>query len=201
MKKVALLSEFYLAKPYNPLIMILCFWAFWPGLMFVVAAVFESRKVYLGKGQSRMFFPGDFMLGIGVVMLIGINAKYNVDWAFFHNKYYWIITAIVHLAIAIAIRTPDIARYPKGSRNSPTKIAHDFCGYFVCFWLLASIGLPQLFWAFCAGGFAVCAKEWIVFAFAAAFFIAMTIWDVTHMPTRETLLLMHPDKYQPIWKK
>ena len=169
--------------------------------MFIVAAIFESRRVYLGKGQSRMFFPGDFALGIGVVMLIGMNARYRVDWSFFHDKFYWITTAIIHFVIAMVIRMPDIARYPKGSRNSPTKIAHDFCGYFVCFWLLVAIGLPQLIWAICRGGFAICAKEWIIFALAAAFFIVMTVWDIAHLPSSEALLLMHPDKYRPCWKK
>lgn len=194
-------TDFYLANTINPVLMILIYWLFWPGLMFLVAAVFESRKVHLGKGQSRMFFPGDFMLGIIIVMIIGMHAKNPVGYIAIHLPFYWMAGAIFHGLIAFAIRTLDIARYPPGSRNSPTKLIHDFCGYFFCAWLIAGLGLPQLSWCIKTSSFTSCATEWIIFIIAAAFFIAMTIWDITHPATRRDLLLMHPDKYHPIWKK
>lgn len=169
--------------------------------MFAVAAIFESRKVYLGKGQSRMFFPGDFMLGIAVVMFIGMHAKNPIENVIIYLPFYWMAGAILHALIALVIRKVDVARYPKRSRNSPTKIAHDFCGYFVCTWLIAALGLPQLLWCIKTSSFAKSSMEWIIFAIASAFFIAMTIWDITHPATSQDLLLMHPDDYRPIWKK
>lgn len=198
---MSVLTNLYLSSNYSPIIMVLCYWIFWPGLMFIMAPIFESHKVYLGKGQSRMFFPGDFMLGIGVVLLIGICAHNKIECEFIYGPWYWVITGCIHLVIAFIIRGIDTKRYPKRSRRSPTKIAHDFCGFFVSFWLLAAIGIPQLIWAIFTKCFSNCMTEWLVFLAVALFFIAMIIWDVSHPASSKDLLLMHPDDWKPIWKK
>lgn len=196
------LTELYLTHPtLGPLVLLLIYWGIWPGLMFAVAGIFESRPVYLGKGQSRMFWPGDFMLGLVFVMVIGLHAKNPIAWSFCHSAWYYLLTALVHAIIAWFGRIPDGKRYPVGSRNSPTKIAHDFCGYFLSAWLLTSFGIPQIVWSIKTTSFSKCAFEWTVIAVAAVFFLAMTAWDITHPPTSEERLLMHPDKYYPCWRK
>lgn len=194
-------TNLYLASPINPVLMIIVYWIFWPGTMFIVAAVFESRKVYLGKGQSRMFFPGDLTLGVAIVMFIGMHAKNPIESAIFHSPIYWIVGGIFHAFLAFMIRIPDIKHYPLKSRNSPTKIAHDFCGYFICAWMMAALGIPQLIWCVKTSSFGNCITEWVIFMVVAAFFLAMGIWDATYHVTSRDLLLRHPDKYRPIWKK
>jgi hypothetical protein len=190
------LMEFYQFAPWHPLIMLILFWVFWPGGMFIVARLVERRSVYLGKGQSRMFFPGDFMLGLAVINFIGMYAKIDSDLGptikAVYSWKYWALTAAIHLVLAILIRIPDCKRYPKYSANSPTKLAHDFSGYFVCFWLIASLGLPRIAWAI-KYSFASAKGHWIIFAFAAAFFISMTVYDLTHPASDADLLLMHPE--------
>ena len=145
--------------------------------------------------------PGDLMLGVAFSMIIGLRAQDPVPWDFCYQVWYFVATAIGCAIIAVAVRIPDGMRYPKGSRNSPTKITHDFCGYFVSQWVLASLGIPQLVWAIMDAGFAKCTFEWIMIASATVFFLVMLTWDILNPPTKEERLLMHPDKYQPCWKK
>ncbi len=176
--------EFYSKSRFHPIIMVLLYWAFWPGLMFVVAWVFESRTVYLGSGQSRMFFPGDFVFGIGIVAFIGMYAK-NPVWDFAYTARYWLIMAVLHIILALLMRHGDVMQYPIDSRNSPTKIIHDFCGYFVCFWLPTTLGLPQLIWLIKnPESFEKTKGNWFVFAGCALFFISILIWDLTHPPSK-----------------
>ena len=196
------LIDFYSANSLNPFIMILAFWLFWPGLMFITAAILESRRVHLGKGQSRMFMPGDFMLGIGVVNFIGMNAHDPIQWSFYNDRRYWAITAIVFFVLAMIIRRIDTKRYPKRSANSPTKWAHDLAGYFVCFWLLSALGVPRIVWALKDINRAevFTGNNWINFFAIAAFFVLMTLWDVTHPASDADLLKMHPSDWKPCWK-
>ena len=195
------LFDFYQSNEANPFILLAIYWLFWPGTMFWTAAILESRKVHLGKGQSRMFFPGDFMLGIGVISFIGINAKSGIDWEFLHSKNYWLATGAYFFVQALVIRLIDVKRYPKGSKNSPTKLAHDICGYWCCFWWNAALGIPAIAWAIKhPDTMKNCSTEWTAFACAALFFIAMTIYDLTHPATEEDLVLMHPPVHKPIWK-
>lgn len=187
----------------HPYLLLALYWLFWPGTMFVVAAVFESRKVHLGKGQSRMFMPGDFMLGIAVVTFIRLHADNPVRFEHIdvYGGAYWLLTGIVFAVLAFVIHQIDIARYPVGSKYSPTKIAHDVCGYFISFWLIAGLGLPQIIFTIQhPETFKPNLDLWGVFFFAAGFFILMTIYDLTHPATQADLLLMHPDKFEPIWK-
>ena len=199
---MSFLTEFYLKNPYNPIIMLLICWLFWPGSMFFSAAVFESRKVYLGKGQSRMFFPGDFFLGVTIIAIVGAIAKNPVGWAQVDKPIYWLATGIFHAVIAVAVHIPDAGRYKAvGSRTSPTKLTHDFFGYFICPWLMASRGLPELFWCVKNLDFSKSPVEWIVILVSFSTFMGLTVYDIKHPPTDEQRLLMHPDNWRPCWKK
>ena len=192
--------EFYKTAADHPLLMTVLFWLFWPGGMFIVAHLIEHRKVHLGKGQSRMFFPGDFTLGVGTISFIGIHAKSPVGYEWVYGSHYWEITAIFFFVVMVVFRHFDIARYEKHCKNTPTKLAHDFAGYFVCAWLLIGLGLPQLIWSFSHWTFSDAPTEWAIFAGCAAFFIAMTIWDLTHPATADDLLKMHPPYLYP-WQR
>lgn len=175
---MSFLTEFYLSKPYNPAILVLLYWLFWPGIFFVVAPIFESHPVYLGKGQSRQFFPGDFALGAAIIMLIGLYAKNPAGYAELY-----------------------ISRYPLRSRNSPTKITHDFCGYFICGWLLIWYGIPELIWCIQTASFGLTPVEWIVVGASVVLYISMMVVDASRKFTREDLLKMHPDDWRFCWKK
>lgn len=194
--------NFYLAGDSHPFIMLAIFWLFWPGLAFIVAPIFESHKVYLGKGQSRLFFPGDFLLGVMVISLIGLCAHNPIGWSFFHETDYWYFMFLGFFLIVGVLRHADTQRYPVGSRNSPTKLIHDFCGYYICSVLIIGFGIPQIVWTIAnPATFMPNINLWRIFILALLVFGLLGLHDITHLPTKEQLLLRHPDKYKPCWKK
>ena len=182
-------------------ILVLIYYAFWPGLMFINGFVFESRLVPVGKVQSKAFIPGDFSLGLAAVAFISMYVKNPCfDWVY--DVRYWIGSAVVCLILASIWRYVDISHCPKEIWFTPTKLTHDICGYFMCMWILASLGIPQLIWAIKEGfNFGKCSTEWIVFVICAAFYISMGIIDLTHAPSLEDVYKRHPAVYKPIWKK
>jgi hypothetical protein len=196
------ICDFYKSAPWHPILMVLIFWIFWPGAMFYTAHILEGRKVYLGKGQSRMFFPGDFMLGVGTVAFIGIHTKSPVGWSWVYSKGYAISTCIFFFVVMAVFRHFDTKRYKKRAKNSPTKLAHDLSGYWICAWTVLGLGIPQIVWTLPRMELIQKAPtEWKVFLFAGLFFLAMTIYDITHMPGEEELDKMHPSDYLLPWQR
>ena len=194
--------NYYAAGDSHPFIMLIVFWLFWPGLAFIVAPIFESHKVYLGKGQSRLFFPGDFLLGIMTISLVGLCARNRIGWGFFHSVDYWYALNAVMFILAGIGRSIDVQRYPKGSRESPTKFVHDFCGYYLCSFFIIGLGVPQIAWTIAnPATFMPNIGLWRIFIMALLVFGLLGLHDITHLPTPEQLLLRHPDKYKPCWKK
>ncbi len=195
------LINLYSASDSSPLIMLIVFWLFWPGIFFVVAPIFESHGVYLGKGQSRLFFPGDFLLGVMVISLVGLCADNPVGWAFFSDDY-WYFLCLGLFLITGFLRHIDTQRYPVGSRNSPTKLVHDFCGYFICGYLIIGFGVPQIAWTIAnPATFMPNIGLWRIFIMAMLIFGLLGLYDLKHPPTKQQLLLRHPDKYKPCWRK
>ncbi len=180
----------------GPVPLVLLFWLlFWPGQMFWTAIFIEKRFPYLGKGQSRMFWPGDFALGAAAVAFLGMYVKNPIPIRSLLETRYWLATGLLHLVLMLVIRKIDVGahEYPKESANSPTKIAHDFCGFFVCFWVIASLGLPRLAYLIAhPSTFAANLNDWVTFFLCAVFFILMTLYDITHPATKEDCLKMHP---------
>lgn len=200
-KLLASLFEFYGSGKLHPLIMLLVFWVFWPGMMHIVALILESRKVYLGKGQSVMFKYGDWCLGIGTIVLIGIHSKCPVGYGWVYKTGYIIAVFAFFFVIMKVFRYFDVRRYPERSKHSPTKIAHDVSGYWICASCVLGLGIPELVWCFSSmERFEAAPVEWCIFLACAIFFGMMTIYDATHLPGEKELRLMHPDDWKPIWK-
>ncbi|MBO7560584.1 hypothetical protein J6T21_00900 [Candidatus Saccharibacteria bacterium] len=184
-------------------ILVVIYYAFWPGLMFINGWVFESRLVPFWKGQSKAFLPGDFSLGIAAVAFISMYVK-NPCYGRVYSIWYWFATAAICAVLASIWRHVDISNCPRDIWYTPTKLTHDICGYFICMWILVSLGVPQLIWAIGNGfNFGKCSTEWIVFAACVAFYLAWGIYDLTHPATPEEVAMRHPGKgqYKPIWKR
>lgn len=195
--------DFYVENHWHPVLLLVLYWLFWPGLMFAVAAIFESRMVYLGKGQSRMFMPGDFMLSVTFVTFLGLHTRNPVHFEGIdvYGSAYWLVTCVICAVLGFIIRQIDIQRCPQGSIYSPTKLAHDISGYFISLWLIAGLGLPQIVFTIQhPETFAPCKDLWTVFFLAAGFFVLMAIWDIARPVTLTDQLLRHPVEWQPIWK-
>lgn len=170
-------------------------WLLWPGLMFVVGLIGESRLVPIGKSQSKAFWPGDFAFGVAFVALVGLHAKPSASWGY--SPLFWVPLALAMFFVFLFVRKGDIANYPKRSGNSPTKLTHDIVGYFIIPTVLLGLGLPKLLsrhpftdW-----------QNWLVFLGAIAFYIFCVAYDAKKGFTPECVIARHPPDWRPIWRR
>ena len=194
------LMEFYLKTSLNKLIMLGILLVFWPGLMFVVGFIGESRLVPIWEHQSKAFFPGDLTLPIMLLALFGLHQRTYLDpsWKGYES---WIFIGIflAMIPIALIFRHLDAAHYPGIAMMSPTKIVHDFIGYYLFPAVLISLGLPQLIDCIAKKDWRSL-PNWIIFGLALAFYIVCTLYDIYHPATAEDVIARHPMDWKPIWK-
>lgn len=197
------LSAFYREAVINRFLMTIVAWIIWPGLMFFVGVVFESREVPLWKHQSKAFFPGDLSLSIMLVALIGMYAKTGVRGvAMVDSLYWWLIVIITMAIVAWILRKNDVANYPtRRAVCSPTKMTHDVMGYFIIPMLLAGLGMPQLVEMIIGDGVLDVTKNcWLAFTFAVAFFLTCVAVDFVNQPDTVDMNARHPSDWRPIWR-
>lgn len=192
------LTEFYAAASYNPFVMTLVFWLFWPGLMFAVGWIGESRLVPIGASQSIAFWPGDFALGVMVVALIGVHSHVEADsWGY--STYWWTIVVAVMLIVAWRLRAGDVINYPPRAGVSPTKITHDVVGYFLIPTTLVGLGVPQLF-ALPRAGIKETRYCWLMFVAGVVFYLACVAMDAVCSYSDADIAARHPADWAPIWQ-
>ncbi len=167
---------------------LLVFWLFWPGSMFIVGLIFESRILPFWKHQSRAFIPGDFCVG---VMFLGI--KILRDHGYNENdplSAFTILLIVLAYSAAVVVQDKDIKPYKLRATRSPTKILNDST-YFLFPFLILYSGWPII----------VAKTPYVsIFWGAVAAFAAAAVWDAKRGFTEEDVRLRHPDDWQPIWK-
>ena len=198
---ISFLVDFYSASLANRICLVLFFWIFWPGLMYIVGAIGESRLVPVCKHQSNAFMPGDFSLGVMAVALLGLHAGTCNDpsWWGYHLLVWALVFSIIGL-VALFVRESDVVNYPYRSGISPTKITHDIIGYWMIPSTLICLGIPALIHEISTGSLPTYWPNWLVFVLALAFYIACVIYDAKRGYTPEETLIRHPEDWQPIWK-
>ena len=175
-------------------------WLIWPGLMFVVALIGESRVLPLWKKQSKAFIPGDLALSI-----IVLNC-----YAFWHSEYalvpedFWykvtfatpwvpVIIGVGVLCVGTFLHLNDCKNYPSRAANSPTKWVHDIAGYYTLLFLII--------WFVPATWFA---NDFNMYGFAnvilLVFYFIMTTIDILSGFNNEVIYSRHPYDWQPLWK-
>ena len=192
--------------------------ACWPGTMFLVGIIFESRLLPLGKPQSRAFIPGDFTLAPAMLAFLRMYEATGVLILAGKKAWWWGVAGVM-LLIAFFLRRGDCRNYKecfsdeqdeaKRERQwrrliwSPTKVWHDLCGYFLIPTLLVGLGVPQLLAALkIPGVFAVTWTYWIPAAICLAFYIACVRWDGKRPePDAMTMLARHTPDWAPIWTR
>ena len=195
------LVDFYSASLANKIGMVLIFWLFWPGLMYIVGAIGESRLVPIIKHQSKAFMPGDFSLGVMAVAFLGLHIDTCVDpnwWGYMPSV--WAIVFAIMWLVAYFVRRGDVAYYPYRAGVSPTKITHDVIGYWLIPSLLICLGVPELINEITAGNLLAYWPNWLVFLLAMAFYVACVIYDTKQDYTPEDTRARHPEDWQPIWR-
>lgn len=199
---ISSLVEFYLGNPLNKVWLVLVFWLLWPGLMFVVGFIGESRLIPIAEHQAKAFLPGDLSLGVMAVALLSLHANTPKDPSWWGYSLLWWIAVFGTMAIVAAfIRQGDVANYPYRSGVGPTKITHDIIGYFLIPALLICLGVPQLIEGIAHGELAANLGNWAVFVSMIVFYVVCAGWDIAVGFTAEDVLIRHPENWQPIWRR
>lgn len=173
-------------------------WLIWPGLMFVVALIGESRVLPLWKKQSKAFIPGDLALSIIVLNCYAFwHSEYapgakNFWYKFTFTPWVTVLIGVLVVCIGVFLHTNDCKNYPKRAANSPTKWVHDIMGYFVLLFLIAWFVPSTIFVEFTVYG--------ITNVLWGAFYVFMIILDMSIGFNNETVYARHPSDWQPIWK-
>lgn len=185
---------------------------FWPGLMFLVGWIGESRLIPMGEKQSKAFFPGDFAFGIMFVCLAIFYAKASEiepdivaetletpGWVGF--------SAVVAFILFFFLRRKDRFAYPKRAFNSPTKICHDVVGFLLIPFMLIWMEYPALslfarsMWfkrtpdlSNIRTPIELIVLAWLLYIFC--------LWkDATDARLAEKARYMHTAYWRPLWQK
>jgi hypothetical protein len=99
----------------------------------VVAPIFETRFLPLGKGQFNGFFPGVLFLAIGTAILLSIASDLPHDPRWYNSFWWHFVVQVGAIIGAIVMTVGDRKVYPKRALYSPTKILNNllyaFYGY------------------------------------------------------------------------
>ena len=194
------LVELLLSFPYNKMGMLFVLWLIWPGTMFVVGFIGESRIVPIGERQSKAFFPGDLSLAVMFLALLSLHTRtyQDAEW--------WGYDPILVMVIVIAMsgfatigREIDLRHYPTRAGYSPTKITHDLFGYWLIPSVLLILGLPQL--VDLMTGTEESLLSWVVFMAALLFYLLCVAMDFKKGTTVADINARHTENWHPIWSK
>lgn len=218
------LMNIYSANPVNKFLMILAIWLVWPGSMFLVGWIGESRLTPIWKHQSKAFLPGDLTFGVIVIAFIGLYAKIvprtgttilsnaiNTGWI-------WSLAFAISLAICFALRDSEKNTYEVRALHSPTKILHDIMGYtfiplvllsllaitakvILRYYQIAQKNLPMAADKNLEVLLQLCWPYFAVMVLAIAVYIGCLIYDKLHPATSMDVFLRHPTDWKPLWRQ
>lgn len=192
---VGTLINLYIAAPINKFLMVGLFWLFWPGLMFLVGFVGESRLVPIWKHQSKVFIPGEFFLGTALVAELGMWKVRTSIWS--DDLGMWaIVISMVILILFPALRNRDVVNYPPRAIKSPTKTTHDIVGYILIPIAMIGLGVPYIPLIFMRDNWA----NWVVFLASMVSYSVCVAIDCRNGFTPEDTQARHPSDWRPIWE-
>lgn len=185
-----------MAVPINKFILVFITWLFWPGILFIVGLIGESRIIPIGKLQAKAFMPGDLSFGVIFVALISM---YQPNEHF--NRQICCILFVPVLYFAWLMRREDEAFYPPRARISPTKITHDCIGYFIIPLVLLTLATTKIYDIFIHKNTLVeTFPSWMVVLLAFFFYLFCVAMDNKAPITNEQIHARHPHSWRPIWK-
>jgi hypothetical protein len=122
-----------------------------PGAMMVIAPIFESRWLPLGKKQFDGFFPGTIFLAIGTAILLSITTGFDHDAHWYTSTWWHVLVQVCTLIGAIVMTVGDLRTYPNRALRSPTKLYNNamyaFYGYvLITTFVTELIGSGWSFW-------------------------------------------------------
>lgn len=166
--------------------------------------LFESRVVPLWRGQSLSFFPGELILcitmgailfGMGEVTLSSLGSEPVADFLNWWQSNGALIAIVFSAVLLWLMRkiydAPVYNMTPGATADSATKLAHDICGYLWYPFVICTLGVPVVVYAFATSDL-ICVIASVItvisfgcwFGLDAMFDVKRKGWD---------LCAMHPD--------
>lgn len=124
-------------------------WQITPGMMMLIAPIFESRWLPLDPSRQFLsFFPGDLFLGLAFAFGVKLAAKLP-DKQRWYNAPLWHWLVLVGAFVAASIMTFVIERgaYELDQLYSPTKLYHNYVLYVFYGYVILTTLLPALLYA------------------------------------------------------
>ena len=129
--------------PIACILFVISFCAIWYGAMILIGLVFESRLVPMGKLQSKAYFPGDIAVG---TMILAIYREYY-EFGYKVPTYWPAVVIPVTIGLFLFnywLLKGDWACYERRASHSPTKVWHDFVGFYILEPLIVNMALLVL---------------------------------------------------------
>lgn len=166
--------------------------------------LFESRVVPLWRGQSLSFFPGELIMcitmgailfGMGEVALSSLGSGPVADFLNWWQSNGALVAIVFSAALLWLMRkiydAPVYNMTPGATAGSATKLAHDICGYLWYPFVICTLSVPVVVYAFATGDL-ICVIASVItvvsfdcwFGLDALFDVKRKGWD---------LCAMHPD--------
>ncbi len=169
--------------------------AIWPGSLFIVGIIGESRLIPIDSHQSKAFWPGELALP---VMALTIFLEFDRGFRIPGYGYYLAAGMFVAwLPIAVMLWREDSTWYGPRANRGPTKIWHNLGGF-----VLAPVAVvPSAIMIFVEkirGNYDMSWVGFAVYLIAAAFYFYCAATDKLQHEGDESL--RHPEDWQPIWR-
>ena len=179
---------------------ILICWAITPGMMIVIALVFESRLLPLKPSKQFLsFFPGDLFLGIMATGLISSaqsmpsNRKIGLIVVNSIAFQLAILTLVVIVAYLYHFFEARSGLYTTRAANSPTKLYHELVIYVGYGYLIAATLVAHI----AAGGWGW--RDVIPLTAGAVWLSLVVIDTVRRDDNRERARHAHVEDWRPFW--
>lgn len=182
------------------ILLLIAFWAIFPGLMFVIARIAESRTITLNpKVQSTTFWPGELALGVMLIALWKQYGRIELESGVWKKPEYFAIIIIATIIFGYVVRRHDASFYKTRAEISPTKVFHDLVGYFVVPMIVAYYAVP-LFWEGVVKKTIVLnLVDTIHFVAAIVFYLVCLAIDAQRVASEDDIYKRHPHDWKPSW--
>ena len=176
------------------ILIFLLFLCIWPGSMFLVGIIGESRILPIDSHQSQTFWPGELALPVMAFVLYQDYAR-----GFQFPRWGWILFAVltvIWLPIGIKLWKDDLSWYKPRAKYSPTKIWHNLGGFILIPPAIVPYAITVIVEAI-RGRYEISWVGVAVFVSAVSFYAVLASTDkVKHEGDED---IRHPADWQPIW--
>lgn len=179
-----------------------------PIALYVIGAIFESRKVpILPNKQFASFIPGDIFLSFGVCGGLVLAQQLPDGYFWYNSSIFHVAALIITLTVAVAMYMNELINAASGSQfaftvkamKSPTKIYHDFALYGLLGYVAGTTYIALIVNVI-KGGIPVATllgSMWPIFVWLLLLFTE-GLWPEQYRLNR--VRFAHVEDWKPIWR-